>query len=540
MKNSVFFLYLIIFLFSGIKTQAQNYLYLLKLKDKNFSQYSIQHPEDFLSQKAILRREKYHIPITYSDLPLSPFYLKKISQTNATIYTKLKWFNSVIVKIPNDSVLQKLKKLSFIVSIKKLHFHSFSQKYSPPKITESFLPGQWQIQMLNGQFLHNLNLLGQNITIAILDAGFLHADTLSVFRHLWQNNQIITVKNFVRPNHNDIFSYPNHPHGSMVLAVLAGQLGNFTGSAPKANYILIQTEDPTAENLVEEYFWAAGAQLADSLGADIISSSLGYFIFNDSLENHSYSQLNGHTTPVTKAALMAAQKGIIVVNAAGNEALNPWHYIIAPADADSILAVGAVDSLGKIAPFSSVGPAANGQIKPDIVALGYHTTTINPYTGHLTKASGTSFATPIIAGLTACLLQKFPNATPSQIITAILQSASLCNNPNNIYGYGLPDFKKAFLILQHSLNFQSCHLKIKIYPNPTSNFLYFYNENPSNSPFYLYLYDLSGKLLKSFNIPPAPPSPVFLQLPNLQTNIYLLKINAKNYSSSKKILIINK
>jgi hypothetical protein len=228
-----------------------------------------------------------------------------------------------------------------------------------------------------------------------------------------------------------------------VLSCMAAKVpGVMVGTAPGASYWLLRTEDANSEYLIEEHNWASGAEFADSAGADLINSSLGYTTFDDKSTNHKYADLDGKTAPATKAAAIAAKKGLIICNAAGNEGDGDWRYIGAPADAEGILTVGGVDPEGIAAAFSSLGPASDGRLKPNVAAQATETI-VASVSGNFYPSQGTSFASPILCGMVACLLQANPGRLPADVIKAIELSGNKYHNPDSVLGYGIPDFIRA-------------------------------------------------------------------------------------------------
>ncbi len=303
-----------------------------------------------------------------------------------------------------------------------------------------------QINMLNGIPLHDLGYDGAGMTIAVLDAGFLNANVLSAFDSLWLNNQIIGYKDFVSPLAPDIFG--SHTHGTSVLSTMGANLpAEMVGTAPKADYWLLRSEDDATEYLIEELNWASAAEYADSVGVDVINSSLVYNTFDDPAQDHTYAYMDGNTTPITIAADLAASKGILVVNSAGNSGSSSWHYIGAPADGDSVFSIGAVNSSGVYASFSSTGPTYDGRIKPNVVAQGQGSTIISAYSGNVISGNGTSFSSPITAGMVASLWQAHPDKKNTEIMEAIQQSATQALNPDSLLGFGIPDYFAAHTLL---------------------------------------------------------------------------------------------
>jgi hypothetical protein len=463
--------------------------YWVKFTDKNNSPYSIDNPEEFLSQRAIDRRTKQGITIKENDIPVNPQYIQGVKDAGATILTVSKWFNSVTVYAADQSVVAAIEALPYVLSVGKgSGKRPVKESVLPEKpffANETYggIPSQDmykssgsvntydygaaynQIHMLNGEPLHNNGYDGAGMVIAVLDAGFLNADNLSVFDSLWATNRILGTKDFVNPQNPEIFTA--HYHGSMVLSTMGGNLpGELVGTAPQASYYLLRTEDGATEYLIEELNWVSGAEYADSVGADVLNTSLGYTEFDDPAQNHTYADMDGNTTPITIGADIAASKGMIPVNSAGNSGGSSWYYIGAPADGDSVFSIGAVDAGGNLASFSSRGPTADGRVKPNVMAQGAGSTVIDPWTGAVSSGSGTSFSSPITAGMVACLWQANPEKTNVEIMQAIQQSASQYNNPDDDYGYGIPDYWQANNLLTVLNPKQKPAYSVEIFPNP--------------------------------------------------------------------------
>jgi len=298
----------------------------------------------------------------------------------------------------------------------------------------------------------------------VIDGGFYNANNLDVFDSLWQNNQILGTRDFV---YGGEVSFDGSPHGSMVLSLMGGNYpGQLIGTAPKATYWLIHSEDIDSEYLIEEYNWVSAAEFADSVGADVINSSLGYTEFDDPSQNHTYADMNGDTAPATNGADMVAKKGILVVNSLGNSGADNWYYLGAPSDGDSVMGIGAVDGNGIYAGFSSHGPSYDGRVKPDVVAQGSGVYVADPYGGGFGYGGGTSFSSPILAGMAACLWQANPTLNNMQIADAIRQSASQYLTPDDMLGFGIPDFVLANNILTIIIGPDGEMAYLKVYPNP--------------------------------------------------------------------------
>ena len=445
---------IIIFLFCALHISSQeSTMYRLILTDKGNTPYSIDRPEEFLSQKSIERRAKQGFSVNETDLPISPSYFEALTKAGASIFAHSKWVKTIVVNIPDDEVLENINKLAFIDSLYPVWKGSLPQPISIEANEETentpvaFLDfrandygdGLTQISFHNGHLLHELGYTGEGITIAVMDGGFRNANNIDYF----DQSKIIEVKNFTHqigsPLHKDAVD-----HGTMVLScMLSNKPGYMIGTAPQANYYLFSTEVSKEEFPVEEDYWITAVEYADSLGVDIVSTSLGYSTFDDALMNHNHSQLNGDIVPMSRAASMAASKGMLLVNSAGNEGNKNWEKIMIPSDAKDILTVGAIKNDSTLSAFSSLGNTSDGRIKPDIVAMGTQTTLIT-HEGRIIKGNGTSFACPIMSGLAACLWQALPELNSLELISLIRESADRYQNPDNQYGYGIADILKAY------------------------------------------------------------------------------------------------
>jgi len=440
---------------------SRNYIYRYYLRDKQGCGYSIEHPLHFLSPKAIERRKRQRLKVDATDLPVSERYLKEFHQEGAQIVGTSRWNNTVIVRSSDTLLLSKLAELPCVKEARRVwqspdsiesnedvkwtireQFQKWdSVKYDPYGMSRP------QMEMIGGERLHEIGLRGEGMTIAVLDGGFLNAHRIPCLRQ----TRIAGVRNFVAPfingdNSGDV--YDGIDHGTKVLSVLAADAPEvILGTATEASYWLLRCEDPQTEMPVEEDYWAMAAEFADSVGVDIISSSLGYNEYDNDLGSYRLQDLNGQTALISRTASMLAAKGIVLCNSAGNSGMNSWKKIGVPADATDILTVGAVNGSGKIAAFSSVGPSQDGRVKPDVVAMGAPTTLVNGK-GMLAHDMGTSFSTPLISGLVACLWQGLRQKTALEIIELVRQSTLQYDTPDNVYGYGTPDFWRAYMVGQ--------------------------------------------------------------------------------------------
>ena len=454
---------------------AQFTRYIIKLKDKNSSPYSLSAPGAYLSQRAIDRRERYGIAIDSTDLPVNPAYVNQIKNVaNVTVLNISKWLNAVTIQTTDANTLNTINGFSFVKStsgIAARKGRSNPVDWEDSKFDEDFVPidntnrrlskvaGNYysygnsfdEIHLHNGEFLHNMGLRGQGMQIALLDNGFNNytSSSFDAFDSVNANNQVLGTWDFVAREQN---VSDDGSHGMSCFSTIAANIpGQFVGKAPQANFWLYQTEDNSSEYPIEEFNWACGAEKADSSGADVISSSLGYATFDNSTLDHSYADMNGNTTMAAIAADLAAKKGILVFIANGNFGTSPWHYLSTPADGDSVIAVGAVNTSGDVGTFSSYGPSSDGRIKPDVASVGV-AAILETSGGTIGTGNGTSFACPNMAGLATCLWQGFPELSNMQIRSALWQSGSRAATPDDRVGYGIPDMKKAFanLLLQFS------------------------------------------------------------------------------------------
>lgn len=481
---------------------GQDVFYRFSFIDKNGNGYDVSRPNEFLSQRCIDRRLKWSIPIDERDLPLNENYVEALVQlTGGRVHSRSKWFNDVVLQLEDSSMISDAENLPFILRSVRLKTRrepmvEFSLRSDAEDIfcVDEVFYGKScnQIAMLNGQSLHNLGFTGKGIHIAQFDAGWISTEQLPCFKRLYDENRVGMIRDIAFPYGGNIFSL--NSHGTSVLSIMASYWpDSLIGAAPDATYHLFRSEDPLSETNLEEDNWVAAAELADSIGADIINSSLGYSLFDSVWMDYSYADMDGDVARCTQGADIAAEKGMIVVNSAGNSGLSQWHHITAPSDGDNVLAIGAVDANRVFATFSGWGPSADGDVKPDVCAQG-RGTYFAGLDSTVKRGNGTSFSSPLIAGMAACLMQAFPDRSPFAIRRAIQQSAHLYNSPNDSLGYGIPDMMKAMAILRGDGSADNSDWLV--YPNP------FYSdlniilpcENPGSS-FSWSLIDASGRVV---------------------------------------------
>ncbi len=520
--------------------------YWIKFADKNNNTYSLERPEEFLSERAIQRRINQDIQYAFNDLPVTPAYIDSLETLGATIYNISKWFNAVTIDNPGEELLEKIRERPFVdkSSLKKAHRLIPINQYCQYEDKLGFfndLPYEYgsslvHIRIHNGHILHQNGYTGQGIQIAVIDAGFYRVDVLPAFIDLWDTDRILGTRDFVDRKSN---IYTESAHGMAVLSLIGGNIPyQLVGTAPDADFWLLRSEDINSEYLVEEDNWIAAAEFADSVGADIINTSLGYSTFDNPTQNHAYEDMDGNTTRISIAADIAASKGMLVVISAGNQGDDPWRYITAPSDADSVLAVGAVDTSGIITGFSSRGPSSDGRIKPDVCAIGLGNYYQRP-DGTIGTNGGTSFAAPMITGLSACLWQANPQATNMDIYSAIRQSSHKYLNPDTIYGYGIPDFNLANIICANKTDSISDKLySLNAFPNPftVDVNISFYSDYTGMSV--ITLYDVAGNKIKEteYFISENINFVNWNDLSDLPSGIYLVKIQAGDSYLIQKIV----
>lgn len=429
--------------------KCQMYRLYLKDKDLDHTPFSVNRPSKFLSQRSIDRRKRQGIPVDLTDLPVAPAYEKQVAEAGIEIVGKSKWNNTLLIRIHKDKELRKLEGLEFITKRKKVFQAPDSVSQRMRSNVRNGL-NEWsqgdgfygaadaQLKSLNGKKLHESGYCGKGMMIAVFDGGFMNVDKIPALHKI----KLAGVKDFVVPESKNVFG--EMEHGTMVLSTMAANAPDFyVGVAPEAQYLLIRCEDERTESLAEEDYWASAAEYADSCGVDVINSSLGYHGFDDSSMDHHYYEQDGNTALISRTASMCADKGIVCVNSAGNDGMGSWKKINFPADAKDILTVGSINEHGMNAAFSAVGPTADGRIKPDVMAFGSPTCVITGR-GSIINDNGTSFSSPLIAGMVACLWQALPGKTAKQIIKLVKLAGDNQQHPDNVFGYGVPDFWKAY------------------------------------------------------------------------------------------------
>ncbi|MFZ4455151.1 MAG: S8 family peptidase [Bacteroidales bacterium] len=509
------------------------------LKDKDAVANSNIDAKSALTTRSILRREKQHILLDSTDIPVSKRYIGLLAQTGVRIVTTSRWMNTVVVAMTDSSIVNTIRQKSFVKATELVWVGQGAQSASkflnqplvadaqPRSATEfaEYGSGLAQLSVSNAQKLHQAGFRGEGKVIALIDAGFMNTDTISAYKR----TTILGTKDFVNPGGN---VFKEDKHGEQVLSTVGAiDSFHFIGSAPRAAFWLLRTEDAPTEFPVEEDYWAAAAEFADSVGVDVINSSLGYAVFDLPALDHTHEQLDGKTIFVTRAAQMAADKGIFVCISAGNEGSNAWKNINAPADAADVLTVGAINIQHQIASFSSLGYTADNRVKPDVVAVGQNTYLLNMY-GQVSTGSGTSFSSPLMAGMATCLWQALPQLTNKELLTLIRQQSNFYTTPDVRYGYGIPDLWNAYLVKTDVPKVIVDEPDI-FFSNKRSSNITVRNLPTNDSVYTLNIYTQTGKMIHSQVISNQEQ---VLSVKALKQGFYVVYIEGKNHRFTKKLI----
>ena len=502
--------------------------YWITFIDKKDTPYSIFTPQAYLSPRAIAKRQQFHIPIDSLDLPISPSYLNEVRAVGVKIRHTSKWLNAA-TGLATDSIARLVANLPFVRTIERVgKYHTptltkVNKRIIPaqdyPKLDTYYGYGSLQIGMVNGHAIHRLGYQGKEVYVGVQDGGFTKLDINPFFDSLRLDNRIIATKDFVD---GDDYVYESATHGSSVLSIMAGNLPYlFVGTAPEASYVCLKTEDVRSESLTEECNWVAAIEYADSVGVDVINSSLGYTTFSEESMDYEYSDLNGRNSSASLAADIAFHKGLFVVNSGGNSGDKAWRFVGTPADSREIFSIGAINFDRFRASFSSFGPTADGRIKPNIAAPGARVAVAANGTYEIGLSSGTSLAAPLIAGLVATLKEAFPNTDNRRIRLAIEQSATQATRPDNVLGYGIPDFYKAYQLLKGK-NKETADF-IDVYA--LDNVVEIVFLKPLAEKRFLKIYDWSAKLLFEEEVLPKQQFEQLKWEYNLPSGVYYLEVS---------------
>ena len=514
------------------------------LKDKPNSETYLATPLKMLSQRALDRRARQNIEVDVIDVPIDDAYYSQIeSASGITVKAKSKWLNAIHVFGLQEDISNLKTNFTFIESIEfandglnakgKRNKHSsksnHQNKFAEMKADYNYGVAETQITMLKGDFLHQEGFTGSGMHIAVIDAGFPNVDQLQAFQKIRDNNQILGGYDFVNRSKS---YFTGHNHGTNVLSDIAGYIeGVFVGTAPDASFYLFITEIIDKEVPLEESLWVEAAERADSLGVDVINTSLGYTTFDNPNYNYSYADMDGKTAFISRGADIIASRGMILVTSAGNSGSNSWKYMGAPGDAASVFTVGAVNASEDIASFSSFGPTSDGRVKPDVLAHGENVFVIDHQTGTPKPSNGTSFSSPVMTGVVACFWQATPELTSTQVMQKIRESADRYSNPDEQYGYGIPNFKTAYETVLN-VDKQNFINTTTIYPNPVSaSFTLKMKRNDLNGV-HVKIYNLLGKkVYEQGNLKSS-----VLNVSVLNSGIYILKITSGKSQKTIKLV----
>jgi len=530
---------LLFFIFFTFLASAQEDAWVY-FTDKPDAAYYFANPLEMLSQRALDRRTAQGISLDEKDIPLSESYRSQIiASSGIEVKAKSKWLNALHIR----GTIQAIQNLENFAFVDRIEFAAENLNLSGRNANNSQSNGENknldtqinyaygnsanQIQMLNGHLLHQSDYTGNGKIIAVLDAGFPGVNTATPFQRLRNNNKILGGYDFVNRNSN-VYSGSNH--GTLVLSTMGGYVENqLIGTAPDASYYLFITEDISDENPVEESYWVEAAEMADSFGADIINTSLGYFTYNNANYSHTYSDMNGTTAFISRGANIAFSRGMICVVSAGNSGNSSNPHISAPADAANVLTVGAVTATRNYASFSSIGPSFDGRIKPDVVAQG-EAAFIADQVGNIGTASGTSFSGPITSGMVACLWQALPTKNNAEIVQLIKESAHLFTSPNPQFGYGIPNYSLALNNALGISNFSS--ETFTLYPNPVHSIVNLTMKSDKKEAEIL-IYNNLGQQVLNVHLNETKTN---FSMENLTSGIYLYKIISGNTSQTGKLI----
>ncbi|MFK7749785.1 MAG: S8 family serine peptidase [Kordia sp.] len=537
MKKIITFIIILVAQF-GVAQTEHAWVYFT---DKPDVANALANPTTILTQKAIDRKANHNIAIDERDIPVNESYITQVkNQTGITVKAKSKWFNCVHV-LGTQTDIDNLLNLSFVNEIlyadRSLNIANRpSAEANTGRTVEKFETlvmynygdGSNQAAMINVDKLHEADYTGEGVTVAVLDGGFTNVNTMTAFQRLRDNGDLLNGYDFVDRN-ADVYAYTGNSHGTNVLSDMAGYIdGQFVGTAPDASYYLFRTEDAATETPLEESYWVEAAERADSLGVDVVNTSLGYNQFDESKYDYTTADMDGNTTYITKGSNIAVEKGLLIVNSAGNSGNNSWGIITAPADGNGFT-VGAVNASGSYASFSSRGRTPNIPVKPDVVAQGASVYVISD-SGVVTTSNGTSFSSPIIAGAMACLVQAFPNKTNTELMQLVRESASIYANPTIQLGYGIPNFE---LVIQTLSNDEFADNEtIQLFPNPAKAIVQI-NLPAETENATITLGNLLGKTIKIYT---TTSNSKQINVSELAVGMYLLRIEANGETITKKII----
>ncbi len=517
MRNLVTILFL-----SVLSTAMPQTKYRLYLKDKQGAVID----ENFVSERAMRRRNLQMVITDSLDYPVSPVYRKVLVDMGYNIVTTSRWMNTIVVASSDDHQ-ELLSGLPFVVRAQKV-WRNRSTVFNYPdnnfhEETDTIVTNEilQQVSLHNGDKLHDMGYRGDGVIVAVIDAGFQNADKISFI-----NKNVIGARDFVYETNNP---YNRDRHGTNVLSVISCDNDSvMRGSAPDASFWLLRSENSDTEFQVEEDYWIAAAEFADSIGADIINSSLAYNVFED-FESYDHSCIDGQTAFITQGANIAVKKGLFVINSAGNEGNNEWYRLCFPADAPQVLSVGSINRDKEVSDFSSRGFVTPEMVKPDVAAIGSDTYVIKP-TGEVGKSSGTSFSAPVITGLVACIKQAFPQIHNKTIMDVVRESCSSFDMPSEDVGYGIPDFYAIYNKLNGLMSNETIRENPVVYPVDIENNIY---RVSSGEDSVIDIFNTSGVKVQTL----MPDDSGCFRVSGINKGIMCLLIRGNQTSFSSKIFI---
>jgi len=557
MYRSLRWIVLAALMLAGSEMHAQQYAYIVRFADKNNTPFSLSSPTAYLSPRAITRRSNQGIAVDSTDLPVNRTYIDTVlnlTGTGTKLHSTSRWLNFCVVLLRDSANIHAIEDKPWVAGTEFIAWYSDSLhrpsddagtatgglNFGNKKTWASAEYGNTWIQtaLVNGNKLHDDNYTGNGKLIAVIDAGFIDVNTHPGFTSMLTDGRLIDTYNFTL-DEDGVFGWD--VHGMRALATIAGYVpGTYIGSAPMASFALYISEDNNSEQPIELANMLAATERADSVGADVITTSLGYNLFDNPADNFVFAaDFDGISTIAAKAANIATSKGILFVATAGNEGGGGWNMVLTPGDADSALTIGSVDFTGVSAPNSGYGPNAAGRVKPDVCGMGQLAAIFNG-SGYGNQ-SGTSFSTPQIAGWAACLWQAYPTATPFQIKEAIIRCASRYTSPTAQQGYGIPDFWCAvnmILSIGDDLEPFTTASWVTATPNPSHDIVNIIVAPDEDNNVSFQIMDMAGRVLisqvkhlrKGYN------DAVTISLSHLPSGIYTLNVVAGSQHQVQKLV----
>jgi hypothetical protein len=537
MKNVL----LLLVVFSTSFSFAQQQDALVFLLDKEDVETSISNPITIMTQDAIDRKTLQNTPIDVRDVPVNEAYITQLKEIpGISVHAKSKWMNAVYIR-GSQTAIDALLDLNFVSSVefmdKSLNFGTgtgttpdkFAVENQQNRVVYDYGAAANQTTMLKVDYLHEQDFTGDGIVVAVLDSGFPNVMNNPAFSHIVSDGRLLGTYDFALRQEN---VDGTGSHGSQTFSDIGGFiLDQFVGTAPEASFYLFRTEFGPTENPVEEAWWVEALERADSLGVDVVNTSLGYQDYDNPAYDHTYADLDGQTTIGARGANHAFDKGMILVTSAGNDG-NGFTYVGTPGDSPGMLTIGAVNANGSYVSFSSIGPTVDGRVKPDVMAQGLNAAVVSS-TGNVSTSNGTSFSSPIMAGAVASLWQAKPETTNAQLMQIVRQSAHLFNSPTDEMGYGIPNFEDALnSLISLGVEDELRAAQFAIYPNPVKDKVYISFPDQELKAA-ISVFNIIGKEVLTASITSSSNS---LNLSELASGVYFATIQSNTKTNSFKII----